>query len=141
LSVLDEVRSLEKHVVARLRELEPALAEYEELRKLADRLELGYDPAANPPPTAKRSPRTRAAKPSGRRATRGRKPRRSPVAASERDQQVLAVIAEQPGVTAPELGKRLGVDYTGLYRVIRRLESRGQIRKDGPKLTLSAQPS
>jgi len=140
LSVLDEVRSLEKHVVARLRELEPALAEYEELRKLADRLELGYDPTANPPPTAKRSPRTRAAKASGQRATRGRR-RRSPVAASERDQQVLAVIAEQPGVTAPELGKRLGVDYTGLYRVIRRLESRGQIRKDGPKLTLSAQPS
>jgi ribosomal protein S25 len=138
LSVLDEVRSLEKHVVDRLRELEPALAEYEELRKLADRLELGYDPAATPP-TAKRAGRTRTAKASGGRG--GRKKRRSPVAAGERDQQVLAAIAEQPGVTAPELGKRLGVDYTGLYRVIRRLESRGQIRKDGPKLTLSAQPS
>jgi uncharacterized membrane protein len=108
-SVLEEIRSLESQVLTRLRELEPLLAEYQELRQAAERLGLDY-------------------KPDGRR---------KPVNAGERDRQVLEAVRKQPGITVPQLGKALGVDYTGLYRVVRRLEGSGQIRKNGARLELS----
>src|SRR3954452_15658412 len=44
MTVLDEVRKLEREVIERLRELEPLIREYEELREIAQRLELDYTP-------------------------------------------------------------------------------------------------
>jgi DNA-binding MarR family transcriptional regulator len=37
-------------------------------------------------------------------------------------------------VTVAEAGKALKVDPTSLYRVVRRLEERGEIRKNGRQL-------
>jgi len=51
-----------------------------------------------------------------------------------RRDQVLAAVRANPGTTVPAIGKDLGVDPTSLYRVVRRLESEGEISKDGPNL-------
>src|SRR3954454_22742542 len=44
MSLLDQVRKLEQQVVDRLKELEPLTREYEQLRKLAERLGMKYSP-------------------------------------------------------------------------------------------------
>ena len=44
MSLLDEVRKLEQQVTKRLRELEPLTREYDQLRKLAERLGVKYAP-------------------------------------------------------------------------------------------------
>jgi len=33
-----------------------------------------------------------------------------------------------------EIGQRLGVDPTGLYRIVKRLADDGRVRKDGPRV-------
>ena len=56
------------------------------------------------------------------------------MAPGSRQQDVLRLVNERPGISVPELGKELGVDPTGLYQIVRRLEGRGAIRKDGRQL-------
>ena len=46
MSVLDQVHKLEQQVVDRLKELEPLTREYEQLRKVAERLGLKYSPGS-----------------------------------------------------------------------------------------------
>src|SRR3954470_17512490 len=46
MTVLDQVRELEREVIDRLQELEPLIREYEELREIAQRLELDYTPGS-----------------------------------------------------------------------------------------------
>jgi hypothetical protein len=46
MTVLDQVRKLEREVIDRLQELEPLIREYEELREIAPRLELEYTPGS-----------------------------------------------------------------------------------------------
>jgi hypothetical protein len=60
--------------------------------------------------------------------------KRSAAAPGQREQDVLRVVGERPGVTVRELATELGVDATGLYGVVRRLEGKGQISKDGTQL-------
>ena len=90
MSLLDQVHKLEQQVVDRLKELEPLTREYEQLRKVAERLGLKYSPgsaeddgAATAKPAkssdrarsragaGKRAARTPAKKQSGRAAARG----------------------------------------------------------------------
>jgi hypothetical protein len=193
MSVLDQVRKLEQDVVARLSELEPLKREYEQLRKVAQRLGVKYSStsadadAASQPTTTTRggSTRTRATKPTARtpaktRATRSpsrtrskkstsgqrsapargrrraadsaaatsrsatagrggapnraRMGRATPARAGQRQDQVLALVREHPGITVREIGQRLGVDPTGLYRVVKRLTDNDRLRKDGSSL-------
>jgi hypothetical protein len=185
MSVLDQLRSIEQQVLARLRELRPLVAEYRDLEKVADRLGLnGEDdePAGTEASTAARAPK---AKPAARRAAAGRSKRaparkrkpapaaraaakpkpkaggastgsapstpargraakanatarkRSAVAPGQREQDVLRLVGERPDITVRELAAELGVDATGLYGVVRRLQGRGQLAKDGTKLRLA----
>jgi Winged helix-turn-helix DNA-binding len=197
MSLLDQVRKLEQQVVDRLKELEPLTREYDQLRKVAERLGLKYSPGspkagdeAAPSKTArgggkragagkraarrsaKAQPaqsRSRAAKPkakargarsttapratataeaTGARATptpadtptraatsRQRSGgRRAAVRPGQRHDDVLRLVGENPGITVREIGERLGVDATGLYRVAKRLTDEGRLRKDGPRL-------
>src|SRR5687768_11870181 len=52
--VLDQVRDLERRVVSRLRELEPLMREYEQLREAAQRLGVRYTPRADRTPGEQR---------------------------------------------------------------------------------------
>ena len=78
--------------------------------------------AAAPP-----APRVRASRSS---ADKGPGSNRS----SRRQQDVLRLVKERPGITVSEIAKELGVDATGLYRPVHRLEQEGAISKQGPAL-------
>jgi hypothetical protein len=152
------------------------MAEYQELREIADRL--GTQTAAAAAPVTverRRSTRTRSArtvKATGTRASAKpaaaakpavpARPARRRGAASKsaaaskaktgatsaaavkaasdgklpgkRDEDIIRLVAAQPGITVAQVGKELGVDSTGLYRVVRRLQASGHIRKQGVAL-------
>jgi hypothetical protein len=143
-SVLDEFREAEHRVAQRLKELEPVVAEYRELEAIAQRLGMDGAPTAmveaGAAPTRRRRRASRAAAqvaPGGDTTTsaaKGTGPRARRSAPSEREQQVLKLVRDQPGITVAEAGKKLGVDPTGLYRVVHRLERRGDVAKTGRKL-------
>jgi hypothetical protein len=133
-SVLDDFRAAEKRVIQRLKELEPAVAEYRQLETVAERLAIEV-PAATPTTrgTRSRGRRSRAAPATRNGATptsRGNR-RTQP---GKRDEQLLALIRERPGITVREAGQALSIDATGLYRVVARLEQRGDVRKNGREL-------
>jgi MarR family len=149
MSVLEELRRVEQQVLARLRELRPLVGEYEQLRQVADRLGLRVDEGeagdATKPPgdggqagaakrssTAKRASAKRRTARSVSRSAAGGSSR--PPARVDRDADVLRVVQERPGVTVREVAEALGVDASGLYRPVRRLQERGQVRKDGVRL-------
>jgi Winged helix-turn-helix DNA-binding len=194
MSLVDQVRKLEQEVVNRLKELEPLTREYDQLRKVAERLGLKYapgsaksddgaSPAAPRRRTAKQAPVAKsptrkpakaqaaqsrgraAAKPSAkprgtrsttapkakasggnRTATRARASKRAATSGQrsggrraaarpgQRHDDVLRLVRENPGITVREIGERLGVDATGLYRVVKRLTDEGRVRKDGIRL-------
>jgi hypothetical protein len=61
---------------------------------------------------------------------------------SGRREQLLALVVDQPGITVAQAGKQFGIkDATGLYRVARRLQDEGLVRKSGAELhpTVKAQ--
>src|SRR3954470_8184282 len=83
-------------------------------------------------PASKRSSKRGAAR---RAAKSGAARSRGAVARpGQRQEDVLRLVAEVPGITVRELGERLGVDATGLYRVVARLSDDGRVRKDGTRL-------
>jgi hypothetical protein len=165
MSLQDQVRKLEQQVVDRLKELEPLTREYEQLRKVAERLGVKYTPQPGegegepePAPAAtrasgrKRAPKRaarQAAKPQAarapartgaakgaakRRAARSTSGPRAAARPGQRQDDVLRLVVEQPGITVREIGQRLGVDPTGLYRIVKRLADDGRVRKDGPRV-------
>jgi hypothetical protein len=74
---------------------------------------------------------SRAGKRAGQQ-TRGR--RAAPARPGQRDDELLRLVGDSPGITVREIGERLGVDATSLYRVVKRLTEAGRLRKDGPRL-------
>jgi hypothetical protein len=155
-SVLDDLRSMEQRVTERLAELEPLVQEYNELRVEAERFNLAISPNAaepKPGPRARKSSRARTAKSaktvkapaerakgtSGTGAPKGRAARsasrRPPTSRpGKRREQVLELVKANPGITVTELGQRLSVDSTSLYRHVNRLSSDGLISKTGRTL-------
>ena len=90
-------------------------------------------PAAKAKPAAASPPKRAAARGAGS----GRKPsarKRSAVAPGQRQHDVLRLVRERPGITVAELATELEVDATGLYGVVRRLQAKGEINKDGIQL-------
>jgi transcriptional regulator with GAF, ATPase, and Fis domain len=139
--VLDELRAAEQRVLKRLEELQPAVAEYRELEAVAKRLGLETPTANGQSATTARASRATTrrrrqrtpANTSGSKAATPRA-RRGGAAPEKRADQLLALVRERPGITVAEAGKQLGVDPTGLYRVVRRLEQDGAVRKNGRAL-------
>jgi uncharacterized membrane protein len=161
-SVLDQFRTAEEQVAKRLRELRPLVAEYHELEQVAQRLGLSVSndaPAAGPRPPASPRRRRRTARAAPRSAASERnasadggtaegsvvaaqaRPARSPRTeragssrTSRRQQDVLRLVKQRPGITVSEIAKELGVDATGLYRPVHKLEQDGAIIKRGVTL-------
>lgn len=133
MSVLDQFRDAEQRVAQRLKELEPAVAEYRELEVVAQRLGIEV-PAAAASRAPRKRRRTRAAAPATDNAIARTARRKRPSAPGKREEQLLALIRERPGITVAEAGRTMSVDPTGLYRVVGRLEQRGEVRKDGRQL-------
>jgi ParB-like chromosome segregation protein Spo0J len=53
---------------------------------------------------------------------------------SGRQQDVLRLVNERPGITVSQIANELGVDATGLYRPVHKLEQQGAITKQGAAL-------
>jgi Winged helix-turn-helix DNA-binding len=134
MTVLDDLKKLEASIVKRYQELQPALAEVEELRRVAERLGVDLDRAGA------KTAKTATPRPRGRRSSAGSSRRKAKVAAPRRPraggrrEQVLKLVTERPGITVPEIGKALKVDPTGLYRYAKQLEADGAITKSGTAL-------
>lgn len=84
--------------------------------------------------------RTTRARSIGTRATRGRTGRRTSTAPRRRSTrraggtraaQTLELVGQRPGITIPELAKAMKIQPNYLYRVLPRLASEGQIKRDG----------
>jgi hypothetical protein len=56
---------------------------------------------------------------------------------AQRRERLLAVVAEQPGITIAALAQQLDVQATSLYRVVRGLQGEGALVKDGRQLRLA----
>ena len=135
MSVLDDLQGLEKRVRDRMRELRPMLAEYQELEGVAKRLGLDVDEES----AEQRPARSRRASRTQRRVSPTRRPR---ARAGSRREQLLSLVQQNPGITVREAGQQLGVDGTSLYRVVRRLEEEGAVKKEGTHLQpQAAQPA
>ena len=144
MSVLEQFIDAEQRVAKRLKELEPMVAEYRELESIAQRLGIdgvARDKADSATASTRSRRRTRrtAATPardsrketSGATGRRSRAQRRAP---GLREQQLLGLVRARPGITVAEAGKALGVDPTGLYRVVQRFQERDELVKNGRAL-------
>lgn len=126
---LDQKRA---EIGERLRELEPLVAEYKRLETAMAALEDVPSPSAKRVAPARPAPARRPATANGngngpsQGARRGR-----PKGSGKRARQALEVITDHPGITIPELARRMGIKQNYLYRVLPGLEEERRIRKEG----------
>lgn len=65
-----------------------------------------------------------------RATTKGKTTRRRRKGTTRADQAVK-IVAENPGITASEVAKRMKIKPNYIYRVLGELEKAGKVRKDG----------
>jgi hypothetical protein len=154
-TVIQDLKSLEERILARIQELEANTAELEQLRDVARRLGIleGSGPrerpaaATNSKATATGVSRRRPAGSRGRGSGTGTRARRGGARSatagahsvpagrqSTRRGRVLEVVGVEPGISVREIVAQLGVNRTSLYPVVRQLVSDGLLYKDGPGL-------
>jgi len=109
-SVKDDIRS---RAQARMEELEPLVAEYQEMERIVAAID---EAAAGARPVPRR-----ALRPAGAGA-RGNSAR-----AAEAEQLIRA----EPGIAVSVLAERMGIGTTYLYRLLPKLERQGVLRKEG----------
>ncbi len=110
----------------RLTELRPIVEEYDRLTKAVEALSnagVGSSRRAAKPKRAAAKPKKRRSAASGRR---GR-----PKGSGKRSKQALRLVTTNPGVTIPEIAKKIGIKQNYLYRVLPTLEKEGLVVKKG----------
>ncbi|MGI8414454.1 MAG: hypothetical protein ACR2QA_18590 [Solirubrobacteraceae bacterium] len=112
-----------KEIDNHLRELKEELAKLERARAalMGDRRGPGRPPGSG---SASSTPRTRG---TGRRPGRPRGRR----GGGTRANQALELVRSRPGITIPEIAQELTIEPNYLYRVMPRLVTDGQIKRDG----------
>jgi hypothetical protein len=103
-----------REIEARMKELKPAVEEYERLEQAAAAL-AGVGNGGARQTRAARAPRRR-----GRGRPRG---------TGKRAQQAVELVRARPGITIRELADAMGIHANYLYRVMPTLESEGQVVK------------
>jgi hypothetical protein len=110
MSDVTTVTDIRAQVEGRLKELEPLVQEYEELRRIAAAID--GDVQASP---------RRELRPSG--------PGRP--GNSARADEAERLIVASPGISVAELAETMGIGPTYLYRLLPRMEREGRLRKEG----------
>jgi hypothetical protein len=147
--VTDFLDDKRREISDRLKELKPAVDEYNRLEAAASALAKvrggGSSAVATPrrrgpgrPPgsrtrakavTAAKPARKAARKKPGRPAGRRRAGRRK--GSGTRAAQALSFVKGQPGITIPELAAKMGIKQNYLYRVLPGLQQEGKVSKRG----------
>jgi len=120
-----------KDIDARLRELQDEVSRLEAARSaLTGGRRRPGRPRGASTRTAKTSARTTRAR-TGRRAGAG--PRTLPTrrGGNTRATQAIELVRKRPGITIPELAKAMKIQPNYLYRVLPRLASEGQVKRNG----------
>jgi hypothetical protein len=89
--------------------------------------------------TATRTSRTRAVTAgdgsattrTARRAGTSKRPRSTRRGGNTRSAQTLELVRQRPGITIPEIAEAMKIQANYLYRVLPRLASEGQVKRDG----------
>ena len=120
-----------KDIDARLRELQDEVSRLEAARSAltGGRRRSGRPRGATPSTTGASARTTRAR--TGRRTSTRRPVRPSRRGGNTRANQTLELVREKPGITIPEIAKAMKIEPNYLYRVLPRLESNGQVKRDG----------
>ncbi len=142
---LDEKR---KEIADRLKELKPAVDEYNRLEAAASALQgVGGTATATTAAPRRRGPgrprgsvsrKAVAASPTPAKAT-GKKPGRPAgkrragrrKGSGTRAAEALSFVQGQPGITIPELAAKMGIKQNYLYRVLPGLEQENKVSKQG----------
>ena len=107
----DFLQEKRREIEARMKELRPAVDEYNRLEQAAAALAgVGRNNSGQSAP--------------GRRGRRGR-----PRGSGTRAKQALELVRARPGITIRELSEAMGIHANYLYRVMPTLESEGQVVK------------
>jgi hypothetical protein len=136
-SVLEDLRGIEERVVARLKELRPLVDEYAELERVAARLGFEVPSSTTARPASARRGRRKPAARALRKLDTRRRPGGTQATGAERRARVLELVKERPGITVPEIAGEIGVDPPPIYRVIRKLQAEGVVKKEGKSLALA----
>jgi hypothetical protein len=119
------VDSTVKEIDDRLRELKEEVSKLEAARSALVGTRRG--------PGRPRAARTAPASTTTRRRTTGRRPGR-PRGRSRggtRANQALELVRSQPGITIPQIAEKMGIEPNYLYRVMPRLLTDGQVKREG----------
>ena len=124
------VDSAVKDIDKRLRELQDEVSRLEAARSA---LTGGRRRAGRPrATTTRRTTRSRATRTrTVRRATTPARTRSTRRGGNTRATQTLELVRKQPGITIPEIAKAMKIQPNYLYRVLPRLASEGQVKRDG----------
>jgi hypothetical protein len=149
--VTDFLEEKRREIANRLKELKPAVDEYNRLESAASALAGVRGSASTASPTRRRRPgrpkgsvnRSKAATPTTRTTRTTKKPRRKPgrppgkrrvgrrKGSGGRAAQALSFVQGQPGITIPELAAKMGIKQNYLYRVLPGLQQEGKVAKQG----------
>ena len=137
---MPDIKTIQDQIHDRLSEVEkliaPLRAEADQLTKMAATFAGMSAGAAKSAVTHTRTRATapRKAAPTKAKAaatTKTGAKRGRPLGSGNRAQQAVAKIIEQPGITASELAKSMGISPNYLYRVLPRLEREAKVTKQG----------
>jgi len=147
--VNDFLEEKRREIANRLKELKPAVDEYNRLESAASALAGVRGSASAASPTRRRGPgrpkgsvtRSKAATRTTKKTTKKtrRKPGRPPgkrrvgrrKGSGGRAAQALSFVQGQPGITIPELAAKMGIKQNYLYRVLPGLQQEGKVAKQG----------
>jgi hypothetical protein len=118
-----------KDIDDRLRELQEEVSRLEAARSA---LTGGGRRPGRPRGTTSRTTRSRAPHPrTPGRGTTAPRPRPIRRGGNTRAAQTLELVRQRPGITIPEIAEAMKIQPNYLYRVLPRLASQGQVRRDG----------
>jgi hypothetical protein len=147
--VNDFLEEKRREIANRLKELKPAVDEYNRLESAASALAGVRGSASAASTTRRRGPgrpkgsvtRSKAATRTTKKTTKKtrRKPGRPPgkrrvgrrKGSGGRAAQALSFVQGQPGITIPELAAKMGIKQNYLYRVLPGLQQEGKVAKQG----------
>ena len=120
-----------KEIDQRLRELQDEVSRLEAARSALTGGRRGPGrPRGTSARAARANARTTRAR-TGRRTSAGPRTRSTRRGGNTRAVQALDLVRKQPGVTIPELAKAMKIQPNYLYRVLPRLASEGQVKRNG----------